>query len=191
VSFKYKLSSEKFLTISHYLTSTSFKWIYESSWSWTAEKETNSLQSCTQLEQLWNYSLKKFRLEQDFNPFRPVQYQCSVLPTELLSECNIPGEDTTNKKQTLFALVLTIFMYLIYTNKQSCHQRLLNIRDPLQTRCLNKDSVVVLSSLHRNGNKEKGSEDSNWNNIGLASLWLCDFACTRNFLQLCNRMLRL
>ena len=35
---------------------------------------------------------------------------------------------------------------------------LLNSRDPLQWRCLNKDLVVVLSSLHTNRNKLKASE---------------------------------
>ena len=52
---------------------------------------------------------------------------------------------------------------------------ILNSGDPLQWRCLNKDLVVVLSSLHTNRNKMKGSEDFNWNNIGLASLWFVWF----------------
>ena len=51
------------------------------------------------------------------------------------------------------------------------YRRLLNSGDPLQWRCRNKDLVVVLLSLHMNRNKLKGSEDFNWNNIGLASLW--------------------
>ena len=42
-------------------------------------------------------------------------------------------------------------------------------------RCLNKDLVVVLSRLHTNRNKLKGSEDFNWSNIGLASLWFVWF----------------
>ena len=54
--------------------------------------------------------------------------------------------------------------------QQSFYRRLLNSGDPL-LRCLNKDLVVVLWSLHKNRNKLKGSEDFNWNDIGLASLW--------------------
>ena len=49
-------------------------------------------------------------------------------------------------------------------------------------RCLNKELVVVLASLHTNRDKLKGSEDFNWNNIGLPSLWfLCDFSGTHDF----------
>ena len=66
--------------------------------------------------------------------------------------------------------------------EQSFYRRLLNSGDPLQWKCLNKDLVVVLSSLHTNRNKLKGGEDFNWNNICLASLWfLCDFSGTHDF----------
>ena len=66
--------------------------------------------------------------------------------------------------------------------KQSFYRRLLNGGDPLQWRFLNKDLVVVLSSLHTDRNKLKGSEDFNWNYIGLASLrFLCDFSGTHDF----------
>ena len=69
--------------------------------------------------------------------------------------------------------------------EQSSYRRLLNNGDPLQWRCLNKDLVVVLSSLHTNRNKLKGSEDFNWNNIGLASLWFVWFCRHAWFLQTC------
>ena len=59
--------------------------------------------------------------------------------------------------------------------EQIFYRQLLNSGDPLQWRCLNKDLVVVLSSLHTNRYKLKGSEDFNWNNIGLASLWFVWF----------------
>ena len=59
--------------------------------------------------------------------------------------------------------------------EQSSYLQRLNSGDPLQWRCLNKDLVVVLSNLHTNRNKLKGSEDFNWNNIGLASLWFVWF----------------
>ena len=45
--------------------------------------------------------------------------------------------------------------------EQSFYRRLLNSGDPLQWRCPNKDLVLVLSSLHTNRNKLKGSEDFN------------------------------
>ena len=69
---------------------------------------------------------------------------------------------------------------------QSVYRRLLNSGNqdsamPL-LRCLNKDLVVVLSSLHTNRNKLKESEDFKWNNIGLASLgfvWFCRHAWFR------------
>ena len=66
--------------------------------------------------------------------------------------------------------------------EQSFYRRLLNSGDPLQWRCLNKDLVVVLSNLHTNRNKLKGSEDFNWNNTGLVTLrFLCDFSGTHDF----------
>ena len=45
--------------------------------------------------------------------------------------------------------------------ERNFYRRLLNSGDPLQWRCLIKDLVVVLSSLHTNRNKLKGSEDFN------------------------------
>ena len=59
--------------------------------------------------------------------------------------------------------------------------RRLHIRDPLQWRCLNKDIAVLLSSLHTNRNKLKGSE-----NFNLGShycdivICVCYFASTRD-----------
>ena len=45
--------------------------------------------------------------------------------------------------------------------EQNFYPWLLNSGDILQWRCLNKDLVVVLSSLHMNRNKLKGSESFN------------------------------
>ena len=67
--------------------------------------------------------------------------------------------------------------------EQSFYRQLLNSGDPLQWRCLNKDLVVVLSSLHPNRNKLKGSKDFNIIEIILASHHcdLCDFAGMHDF----------
>ena len=52
--------------------------------------------------------------------------------------------------------------------EQSFYRRLLTSRDPPQWRCLNKDLVVVLSSLHTDRNKRKGAKISiETLNIGL------------------------
>ena len=77
-------------------------------------------------------------------------------------------------------------LWSLHYFEQSCYRRLFNIRDPLQRRRLNKDLFVVLSSLRTERNKLKGSDDSNWNNIGLASFnsdfsVICDFAGTHDF----------
>ena len=56
---------------------------------------------------------------------------------------------------------------------------LLNSREPLKGRCLNKDLIVLFRSLHVNRRKLKRSEDFNWNKFGLASYHcdLCDSQC--------------
>ena len=59
----------------------------------------------------------------------------------------------------------------------------LNSGDPLQCHywdVLIKILVVVLSSLHMNRNKLKGSEDFKWNNISSHHCDLCDFEGTRD-----------
>ena len=105
-------------------------------------------------------------------------------------------------------IVSNLFMYTGPTAKrrirpccslhfeQSFYQQLLNSRDLLQWRCLNKDLVVVLSSFHTNWNKLKGSKDFNWNDIGFASLCFLWFLQARmisanDFLQTCNTALML
>ena len=68
-----------------------YKWIlvYERSYIWTAVKDVKTwiiiAVMYTNLNCCEIKAWKKFRLERDSNPW-PLQYRCSALPTELLSE---------------------------------------------------------------------------------------------------------
>ena len=73
-----------------------YKWIYEISYIWTAENDMKtsydwSSQLCTQLKQLWNWSLKKFRPEWDSNPWPLLCNTGAVLYHQELATLWVPN----------------------------------------------------------------------------------------------------
>ena len=104
----------------------------------------------------------------------PVLASCKTPLTRKALSC-LYFRKTKSEKHIVSDLLVKNASVLSRHFEKSFYRRLLNSGDPLQWKCRNKDLVVVLSRLHTNRNKPKGSEDFNWNNIGLASLWFVWF----------------
>ena len=134
---------------------------------------------CKNLQAIIASEGNKRRSGKFFVTGRPVLASCNHLLGGL---CVAYIFERRSQKSTLLAIAKRRMRRCCSVHfEQSFHQRLLKSGDPLQWRCLNKDSVVVLSSLHTNWKKLRGSEDFNWNNIGLASSWFVWFCRHASF----------